>query len=288
MEGGVIAIKQISLRWHSCTQTEAILPRRGPGPHTHTICPFINKTYVNTFSARTPAHTRVRWIYRYLSLLLQTLDGGFFFFSLSPHYLVSAEKSPRAIYLPHRLSPCIHPDLCTACFFTPSTAVFRLAAPRTVSNYITIYRCVFLFFVVVVAAFTPSAEQITNGNFGSSRELHQYHLASVGTLYHEHVKNKLLLANGVTCCCCRRRSGWHYSGPRPFPSSRLPGAHHCWEGSGHFGQIAALRGEVKSVSLSFQHISGGNEQSTDGLGFRGTDGSSTRCSLSNLFMLTRL
>lgn len=214
--------------------------------------------------------------------------AAFFFFSLSPHYLVSAEKSPRAIYLPHRLSPCIHPDLCTACFFTPSTAVFRLAAPRTVSNYITIYRCVFLFFVVVVAAFTPSAEQITNGNFGSSRELHQYHLASVGTLYHEHVKNKLLLANGVTCCCCRRRSGWHYSGPRPFPSSRLPGAHHCWEGSGHFGQIAALRGEVKSVSLSFQHISGGNEQSTDGLGFRGTDGSSTRCSLSNLFMLTRL
>lgn len=134
-------------------------------------------------------------------------SGGFYFFSLFPHYLVSAEKSPRAIYLPHRLSPCIHPDLCTACFFTPSTAVFQLAAPRTISNYITIYRCMFLFVVVVVVAFTPSPEQITNGNFGGSEScisttLHpSAHCKSVERS--KHVKNKLLLAIGVTRCFCQ-------------------------------------------------------------------------------------
>ena len=127
--------------------------------------------------------------------------------SLSLHtILFQPEKSPRAIYLAHRLSPCIHPDLCTACFFTPSTAVFQLAAARTVSNYITIYRCVFLFVVVVVAAaaaFTPSAEQITHGNFGGSQSCISTasHLSAHCTPVErsEHVKNKLPLAIGVTC-----------------------------------------------------------------------------------------
>lgn len=124
MEGGVIAIKQISLRWHSCTQTEAILPRRGPGPHTHTICPFINKTYVNTSSARTPAHTRVRWIYRYLSLLLQTLERRlFFFFPLSTLSCFSRKK------------PSSH------LFTTPSLAVYTSRPLHCVFLH-TIYCCV--------------------------------------------------------------------------------------------------------------------------------------------------
>ena len=106
--------------------------------------------------------------------------------SLSLHtILFQPEKSPRAIYLAHRLSPCIHPDLCTACFFTPSTAVFQLAAARTVSNYITIYRCVPLrccccccccrFHTISRANYTRQLRWFA--------ELHQHRLASVSTLY---------------------------------------------------------------------------------------------------------
>lgn len=42
------------------------------------------------------------------------------------------------------------------------------------------------------------------------------------------------------------------------------------------------------MSLSFQHISGGNERNADGLGILGIDSLSTCCSLSNLVMLTIL
>lgn len=42
------------------------------------------------------------------------------------------------------------------------------------------------------------------------------------------------------------------------------------------------------MSLSFQHISGGNERNADSLGILGIDSLSACCSLSNLVMLTIL
>ena len=189
MEGGVIAIKQISLAWHSCTQAGATPPRRGPGPRTHTICPFINKTYVNTSSACTPAHTCVRWIRRYLPPLLQTLERRLFFslsLSLSPHYLVSAGKKPSS-HLFSTPSLAVYTSRPLHCVFL-HTIYCRVSA-RGGPNRLQLHNdlsvrvplrcccccCCCRFHTISRANYTRQLRWFA--------ELHQHRLASVSTLY---------------------------------------------------------------------------------------------------------
>lgn len=139
MEGGVIAIKLIFSMAHLHTNSSFLC---SCGPHMLYSLLIHKQTYVNTSSACAQAQ---HWCQLDLPLSLcssRLWSSSVFFFS---HYLVSAEK-PRAIYLPLRLSVCIHPDLYAEYFSHHLLLCFGCKA----SKYLRLYnaQCMYIFHTI--------------------------------------------------------------------------------------------------------------------------------------------